>query len=179
MSAEQPINIVDGFEFYPVNAGRWHDFETLFGERGACAGCWCMWWRIRRSEFEKNKGEKNKKAMRSIILGGEVPGILAYWDGQPVGWCSVAPRDQYSVLERSRILKPLDSRPVWSVVCFFIDKRFRKQGLTVNLLKAATIYVKQNGGNLIEGYPVEPQKRSVARCFRLDRTGIRFSQGRI
>jgi len=95
-------------EFHPLTPERWPDFEKLFGPRGAYGGCWCMWWRTTRSQFEKQGGEGNRRAMKNIVDSGEVPGIIAYADGQPVGWCSVAPRDSYGSLNRSPVLKRLD-----------------------------------------------------------------------
>jgi GNAT superfamily N-acetyltransferase len=145
-------------DFHPLTPARWGDFETLFGERGACGGCWCMWWRIPRSQYNNQKGEKNRRAMNALVKAGEVPGILAYLDGKPVAWCSVAPRESFSGLERSRILKPVDEQPVWSIVCFFIAKEHRRKGLSVKLLKAAIEYVRQRGGRIVEGYPVESKK---------------------
>jgi GNAT superfamily N-acetyltransferase len=145
-------------EFLPLIPERWRDFESLFGERGACGGCWCMWWRIPRSQFNKQKGEKNKKAMKKLIDGGHVPGIIAYQDGQPIAWLSVAPRESFSVLGGSRILKPVDEKPVWSVICFFVTKTRRRNGVSVKLLKAAIDFVREQGGRIIEGYPIEPKK---------------------
>lgn len=124
-----------------------------------------MWWRLKRSEFENKKGKGNKRAMKAIVASGEVPGILAYERGVPVGWCSVAPRDNFPVLDRSRVLKRVDETPVWSVVCFFISKTHRDAGLSVRLLKAAIRYVRQEGGKVLEGYPVEPKKDKMAAVF--------------
>jgi GNAT superfamily N-acetyltransferase len=152
-------------EFQPLTKRRWADFERLFGERGACGGCWCMWWRLRRSEFDKNKGNKNRQAMEAIVAAGEEPGILAYTGEIPIGWCAVAPRESYPVLGRSRILKPVDNASVWSVVCFFVDKRHRRQGVTVQLLHATLAYVKRKGGTIVEGYPVEPKKNPMPAAF--------------
>jgi GNAT superfamily N-acetyltransferase len=145
-------------KFYPATEEKWSDIEKLFGEKGACAGCWCMWWRLKRSEFNKQKGEGNKKALKKIVKAKEVPGILAYNRNMPVGWCAVSPREVYSGLERSRVLKPIDNNPVWSVVCFFIAKPYRRKGVTVKLLEAAVKHAKKMGAKIIEGYPVEPKK---------------------
>ena len=146
-------------EFHPLTLDRWQDFERLFGVKGACGGCWCMWWRIKRSEFEKEKGEGNRRTMKALVESGMIPGILAYDGKEPVAWCSVAPREEFSALSRSRILCPIDSCPVWSVVCFFVDKNYRNKGLTVKLLKTAIEYVKEKGGKIIEGYPIEPKRK--------------------
>jgi len=109
-------------EFHPVTPKRWTDFETLFGAKGACGGCWCMLWRLTRKEFEQQKGEANRQAMKTIVESGEIPGLLAYSEKQPVAWCSVAPRENFPALERSRVLKKIDDKPVWSISCFFIHK---------------------------------------------------------
>src|SRR5215510_6158115 len=91
--------------FYPLTPKRWGDLEDLFGERGACGGCWCMWWRLKRVDYEKQKGQKNKAAFKSVVASGEVPGILAYKKGKPIAWCALARRETYTALERSRVLK--------------------------------------------------------------------------
>lgn len=147
--------------FRPVTKARWADFETLFGKRGACAGCWCMWWRITRSEFDRTSNAQRRRAMKKIIASGEVPGILAYAGREPVGWVSVAPRERFPVLGRSRVLKPLDDTPVWSVVCFFIRKDLRRRGMTDKLLGAAIDHVKRTGGRVVEGYPLDTTKDDV------------------
>ena len=152
-------------EFHPLTAKRWKDLLNLFGERGACGGCWCMWWRLTRSEFNRTKGEGNKKGLKKIVDAGEVPGILAYAGKEPIGWCSVAPREAFFSLERSRILKRVDDKPVWSVVCFFVAKPFRYKGVTVSLLKAAIEYVKKQKGKIVEGYPVEPKTEKFPDVF--------------
>jgi GNAT superfamily N-acetyltransferase len=145
-------------EFHPLTPERWADLEKLFGKHGASGGCWCMWWRLKRSEFVKQKGEGNRKALKKIVESSKIPGILAYTNGEPIGWCSVAPRESYPTLERSRVLKRVDDKPVWSIVCFFVAKQFRHKGVTVALLKAAIEHVKKHNGKIIEGYPVEPKK---------------------
>ena len=152
-------------KYHPVTKSRWLDFETLFGEKGACGGCLCMLWRLTRKEFEQQKGEGNRQAMKSIIESGKKPGLLAYAGKQPVAWCSVAPREQFPALDRSRILKKIDDEPVWSISCFFIHKNYRKQGLGVRILEAVTQYVRKRGGKIIEGYPVEPKKGKTADVF--------------
>ncbi|MBX5328691.1 MAG: GNAT family N-acetyltransferase [Candidatus Bathyarchaeota archaeon] len=149
---------ISNVEFYPLTPERWVDLEKLFGERGACGGCWCMWWKLKRSDFMRQKGELNRKALKEIVDSGEASGILAYANGEPIGWCAVAPREAYPALERSRVLKRVDDKPVWSVVCFFVAKPFRGKGLTVQLLKAAVAHVRRQGGKIVEGYPVEPKK---------------------
>ncbi|RKX17834.1 MAG: GNAT family N-acetyltransferase [Candidatus Zixiibacteriota bacterium] len=158
-------NTIRGFKFYPVTKGRWDDFEKLFGHRGACGGCWCMWWRLTRKEYDLQKGAGNKNAMKHIIQSGTTPGILAYDKNEPIAWCSVAPREEYPSLERSRVLKRVDDSPVWSVVCFYIAKEYRHRGLSVRLLKEAKKYCKAQGAKILEGYPTEPRKDLMPDAF--------------
>lgn len=144
-------------ECHPLTPDRFCDLERLFGPRGACGGCWCMWWRLSRSQFAEGKGEGNRFALRRLVEEDEVPGLLAYAQGEPVAWCALGPREVYPALERSRVLKRVDDAAVWSVVCFFVAKPFRRRGLTVTLLKAAVDHVRDHGGTIVEGYPVEPK----------------------
>jgi GNAT superfamily N-acetyltransferase len=148
--------------FRTLTRSRWADFEKLFGKRGACAGCWCMWWRITRSEFDRTTGAERRRAMRKIVESGEVPGLLGYAGREPVGWVSVAPRERFPVLGRSRTLRPVDDTPVWSIVCFFIRKDFRRRGMTEELLGAAIDYVRGKGGRVVEGYPLDTKKRGLS-----------------
>jgi GNAT superfamily N-acetyltransferase len=151
--------------FHPLTADRWDDFEKLFGERGACGGCWCRVWRQSRKEFEANKGAGNKAAMKAIVKKNAVPGILAYSDGEPIGWCAIAPRECYVTLERSRVLKAVDDVPVWSISCLFIAKPFRGQRVSIELIKAAVRFAREQGAKVVEGYPVEPKKEKMPDVF--------------
>ncbi len=142
----------------PLTSERWEDFVRLFGPRGACAGCWCMWWRIPRAEWSAQAGAGNKRAMKRIVDRGEVPGLIAYAGREPVGWCSIAPRESFATLERSRTLARVDARPVWSVVCFFVARPYRRRGVTRVLLEAAVRHARRHGAEIVEAYPVDPAK---------------------
>jgi GNAT superfamily N-acetyltransferase len=142
----------------PLTPERWDDFETLFGRNGACAGCWCMWWRMSQSEWLATKGDGTKRRMRALVRRGPPPGLLAYAGSEPVGWCAVAMRKDYPRLSRSKILAPVDDAPVWSVTCFFVRRDRRRRGVTVALLKEVTRWVARLGGQLIEGYPTDTDR---------------------
>lgn len=116
-----------------------------------------MLWRLPRKQFESQKGEGNRKALKTLVESGEVPGLLGYLDGQPVSWCALAPREHYPALSRSRVLKPVDERPCWSVSCLFVHREYRRMGVSIQLLRAAINYVRGKGVGLLEGYPVEPK----------------------
>jgi len=158
----------------PVTTPRWPDLVSLFGPRGACAGCWCMHWRRLAAAFERGKGRGNREALRRLIASGATPGLLAYADGQPIGWCAVAPREAYPRLERSRVLRRVDSEPVWSVVCFFVARPHRRQGVSVTLLEAAAAFALEQGARVLEGYPVEPQRGASADVFAWTGTAAAF-----
>lgn len=150
---------------HPLTPRRWPDLEKLFGGRGACGGCWCMWWRLSRSQYEKQKGPGNKRALKNLVKSGQVPGLLAYAGREPIGWCALAPREDYPVLERSRVLQRVDEEPVWSIVCLFVTKPYRRRGVSAKLLRAAVEYAKKHGASQAEGYPVEPRKKLIPDLF--------------
>jgi GNAT superfamily N-acetyltransferase len=103
--------------------------------------------------------------MLALVQSGEEPGLLGYLNGEAVGWCAVAPRDQYSALARSRVLKPVDDKPVWSVSCLLVRKSERRQGVSVRLLQETISFVRDRGGTIVEGYPVEPKSGDVPGVF--------------
>ena len=124
-----------------------------------------MWWRLKRSVFEKTKGEGNKRRFKKIVSSGETPGLIAYDRGEPVAWCAIAPRETYPVLENSRVLKRIDDQPVWSVTCFFVSRTHRRQGVTAQLLEAAVKYARRKGARIVEGYPIAPRKGRMPDAF--------------
>ena len=141
---------------HPLTPARWADFERLFGPSGAYGGCWCMWFRLRRKELDHNSGQQNKQAMHELVGSGVPPGLIAYIEGEPVGWVSLGPRTDFPHLEHSRTLRRIDDRPVWSIVCFVVGAQFRGRGLMSQLLEAATDYARPHGAATVEAYPIEP-----------------------
>ena len=144
----------------PLTAERFYDFETLMGPKGGYGGCWCMLWRLGRKAYDEMHGEANRKAMADVVRAGPPPGLLAYDGEAPVGWISVAPREVFVRLETSRVLKPVDDRPVWSVSCIYIARSHRRRGVSTVLLNGACGLARDHGATCLEGYPVSPQKSS-------------------
>ena len=151
--------------FMPLKKETWKDFEGLFGERGACGGCWCMSWRLKKAEFDKSKGVGNKSLMKKLVEKNNEIGILAYLNDKPIGWCSVAPREDFIRLNNSKVLGRIDNKPVWSIVCFFINKNYRKMGLSAEILKGVIDYCKSKGAAILEGYPAEPYSENMPAAF--------------
>ena len=124
-----------------------------------------MAWRLPYSKYMAQKGAGNRKTFRKLVHSGSVPGVIGYVDGQPAGWCSIAPREEFTFLSRSRVLRPVDEERVWSVSCFFVGREYRRQGVTVPLLKAAVALARKKGARVVEGYPVDPQKGKLPGAF--------------
>jgi len=143
--------------FKPLTPRAWPDFEALFLEHGPQNGCWCMYWRARRSDCQRGFGEGNKLAFKAIVEAGKVPGILAYHGERCIGWCSIAPREDYPVLERSRTSKRVDDLPVWSITCFFVSKPYRRAGMTEVLIQEAIQYAQSQGAEIVEAYPLRTE----------------------
>ncbi len=151
--------------FHALTPARWADLEKLFGDRGACGGCWCTYWIRTHSQFEKHKGSGNKRAFKKRVSAGQELGLIAYAGREPVGWCAFGPRERYVRLANSRILKPIDEKAVWSLVCFFVAKDFRRSGISVELVRAAARHAKKRGARILEGYPVEPKEETMPAAF--------------
>ena len=147
-----------GHDIHPATADRWDDLQALFGERGAFGGCWCMFNRQSTKEFGELRYEPNRAALRRLVHRGPAPGLLAYEAGVPVGWVAIGPREEYGRIQRSRVTKPVDDTPVWSITCFVIHRKHRGRGVATAWLDAAVEFAKANGAEAVEGYPVEPRK---------------------
>jgi GNAT superfamily N-acetyltransferase len=124
-----------------------------------------MTWRLERKTFQAGKKSGNKRALKKLVEGGARPGVVAYHGREPVAWCALAPRGEYSYLARSRVLAPVDDRAVWSVTCFFVAKPFRGRGVSVRLLRAAAEMAIARGANVVEGYPQVPYQAKAPDTF--------------
>jgi GNAT superfamily N-acetyltransferase len=149
-------------EVHPLTPERWGDLIELFGRPGGSIvrGCMCMYYRKTGGHGGVGPGPDNRRAMKALVDGGTVPGLLGYHDGSPVGWISLGPSEEYLKLRRSPVMKPVDDKPVWSIVCFFVDKRARGQGVAEALLRAGIDYARSQGATLLESYPVDKDEPS-------------------
>lgn len=143
----------------PLTRDRLPDLAALFGQGGDPKRCWCSFFRLRNADVRMATPEANRAVLEEAVdvttTKSRAPGLIAYRDGEPVGWVSVGPRDDYARLQHSRVLAPIDDRPVWSIVCFVVARSARRQGVARALLDAAIEYAAQHGATLLEAYPVD------------------------
>jgi GNAT superfamily N-acetyltransferase len=157
----------------PLRPDRWSDLAALFDEGGDPKWCSCMYFRLRSKDFAVNRAGENRTALRSLTEAAAAedlppPGLVGYQDGRAVGWVSLGPRADFQRLERSPTLRPIDDRPVWSVVCFVVSRRARNRGLARALLDGAVAYARECGAPVLEAYPTptEGARHPAASLYR-------------
>jgi GNAT superfamily N-acetyltransferase len=138
----------------PLTPKLWPALKRLFGEKGACNGCWCMYWRIGNA-YRKRPPEMNRAAFKEIVKRGPPPGLLAFDGDLAVGWCQLTPRDALPWLDHPTRLRRVDDLPVWSISCFYVRKGYRKHGITAALIAAALKTAKNKGAPALEAYPLD------------------------
>jgi GNAT superfamily N-acetyltransferase len=146
----------------PATRERWADLIAVFGEHGAYSGCWCMYWRVKRAEFDTMGPNGRRAGMRRMVARAQPPGVLFYdtsGEGAPVpfGWCPLGPREDFPVLQRSYVVRPVDDVPVWSMVCFYLREEYQGRGLYRHLVTLAADYARGQGATHVEAYPREGQ----------------------
>jgi GNAT superfamily N-acetyltransferase len=159
-------DIYEAMTFAPLTRENWGSFVRLFGEKGACGNCWCMYFRLPKQEFTEGKlNDGNKESMKALVWAGKPTGIIGSCDGEPIAWCAFAPREDHRKLENSRVHKRIDNEPVWSLSCFFVDKRYRRMGVSVAMLKGVIAIARQQHIKIIEAYPTIPTKTPLPDSF--------------
>lgn len=147
---------LDHLVFHEVDQSRWPDFERLFENQGGPKACWCMVWRATPQEAKHTDGASRKAAIAKRIAANVPVGLLGYTDGEPVAWCSVAPRSTY----RRLVDNGSSDEGIWSIACFFVVRRLRGQGITQQIIKAAIEHAQSHGASIVEAYPVDPDSPS-------------------
>ena len=166
MTLSSDKEFLEQLTFEPLTKDNWGKFLQLFGNKGACGNCWCMYYRLNKQDYQEGKQDDgNKNAMKELVWDNRPAGILGFYDGQPIAWCAFAPREDFLKLEKSRVHKRIDDQPVWSIPCFFIDKTFRRHGVSVELLKGVINYARKEGIKIIEAYPTTPTQEKLPDSF--------------
>jgi GNAT superfamily N-acetyltransferase len=148
----------------PATPSRWADVEAVFGAKGCsiARGCWCMFYRRSGGtgwQVGGSRAQQNRAELKALVDSGRPPGLIAYEGKTPVGWVSLGPREEFKRLERSPVMKPVDEKPVWSIICFVVPSEHRRQGVAHALLEAAIAYARTKGATLIEAYPIDKKGR--------------------
>ena len=174
----------------PLTPERLPDLASLFEQGGDPKWCWCAYFRIRGFDFSKGGKERHRAAMEAATYAAadddRAPGLVAYDGDKAVGWISIGPREDYERLAYSTVLKPLDDKPVWSIVCFVVGKKARGRGVATRLLDAGVDYARGHGARLLEAYPVdvaEGQRIASADAYRgtltmFERAGFKVADWR-
>lgn len=149
-----------------VRPAEWTAFNEVMGEKGGCAGCWCMLWRLSRKAWESGAGESNRDAMKALFQEGRVPGLIGWIENEPVGWIQVDERIAFPRLTNSRILKPIDDTPVWSIACFFIKKGFRRKGASIPCCALHVILLQKMGQRYLKAIPLIQRKSVILLSMR-------------
>lgn len=144
------------FDTRPVTPDRVHDFVTVVNPNRRASHCWCLSHRLSAPEVAELGDGSRESAFRALCDRQHPPGVIGYADGEPVGWCSIGPRSENTRLSRSRLIRPLDELPVWSIICVVIRSGHRKRGYTTPLLNGAVEYAASSGAPAVESYPVDP-----------------------
>jgi len=159
-------SLADSLSIRPLTAKRWPDLVSLFERPGlsVARGCFCMYYR-RSGRHERPPGmsysESNQRALKALVDRGVVPGLLGYQGKRPVGWVSLGPREDYAKLKRSSVMKPVDDKPVWSIICFVVDPELRGRGVAEAMLKGAMGWAREQGVRLLEAYPCDKLARAA------------------
>ena len=150
------------WETHPVTPDRFDDFADVVNKNRRENHCWCLSHRLQAKEIEELGGtgtDAREHAMRSLCEREHPPGVVTYLDGEPVGWCNIGPRSQITRLAQSKLMRPVDDLPVWSIVCVVVRSGFRKRGVTGHLIEGAVEYAASRGAPAVEAHPVDPEGR--------------------
>ena len=144
------------WETHPVTASRFDDFADVINPNRRTTHCWCLSHRVNAAEIEELGHGSREEAMRALCRRTDPPGVVTYLDGTPVGWCSISPRSQIPRLENSKLIRPVDDVPVWSIICVVVRGGYRRRGVIAHLLEGAVEYAASKGAPAVEAHPVDP-----------------------
>ena len=139
----------------PLTTARVADLATLFDQGGDPKWCWCTYYRVRGRSWSNSTPTDNRALLGELADRALAPGLVAYSDGRVVGWVSLGPREDYERLAYSKVLAPIDDRPVWSIICFVVGRQSRGQGIAGALLDAAIDHARASGATTLEAYPTD------------------------
>lgn len=145
--------------------GRFDDVAAVLRPRSGDADrvCWCLTYRL--SPADLAAAPSRPEAMASLCSRDPGPGLVAYSDGEPVGWVGVGPRSEFHRLTHSRTIQRIDDLPVWSVICLVVTAGNRGKGIAAAMLDAAVEFAREHGAPAVEGYPIDSAGGRVSGAF--------------
>ena len=164
------------FETHPVTPDRVDDFVGVVNPNRRASHCWCLSHRLTAGEIAELGDGSRETAFRALCARANPPGVIGYDDGEPVGWCSVGPRAENTRLSRSRLIRPLDDLPVWSIICVVVRGGHRKRGYTTPLIEGAVAWAASRGAPAVESYPVDPGARRIDLTMAFVGTRVMFGK---
>jgi GNAT superfamily N-acetyltransferase len=149
------------FDTRPLTPDRVDDFATVANPNRRPSHCWCLSHRLSAREITELGGGSREAAFRALCARENPPGVIGYDDGEPVGWCSIGPRSENTRLSQSRLIRPLDDVPVWSIICVVVRGGHRRKGVIAHLLEGAVEYAASKGAPAVEAHPVDPKGKRM------------------
>jgi GNAT superfamily N-acetyltransferase len=150
----------------PANAASCDDLRAVFGTRGEASRCQCQRYKLAPGEaFKHFPVEERAHRLRTQTECGHpesetTSGLVAFLEGEPVGWCAVEPRTHYPGLLRVYRV-PWEGRSedktdpsVWAVTCILVRAGYRRRGIGYALVRAAVDFARERGARALEGYPM-------------------------
>ncbi|UYQ77177.1 GNAT family N-acetyltransferase [Glutamicibacter sp. JL.03c] len=153
------MDTVQSLRIEPLTESRMEDFAAVVNPNHRQKHCWCLSHRLSAREIRERGGEDRYEAMCSLAREEIAPGVIAYLEDQPVGWCSISPRAQIPRLENSKLIRPVDELKVWSIICMVVRAGYRRRGVNRQMVLGALGYAKSLGAPAVEAYPVDPEGR--------------------
>jgi GNAT superfamily N-acetyltransferase len=147
---------------HPATQDRFEDLRVILCPNQNPRACWCLTYRLPNAENSALVGSARAERMRALCAREPAPGVVAYFDGEPAGWCAAGPRADFARLARSKTIPVLDNLPVWSIVCLVVRSGFRRKGVAGELIRGAVEYAVAQGATTIEAYPIDNDGKRVS-----------------
>jgi len=165
-------------DYKPFTSETWSDFEQVMGPcQGGDGGCWCTWWRLPRGEWQRLGRGGRKQYFKQVVEMGKPAGVIALKNGEPYGWCAIAPAQDYPVIARSPVVKPTLLEGDWYLSCFFVKAGYRRNNAMRNLLQYAIDFGRHHGAGAIEACPRDQVAGSGASDIFVGKTTVFLACG--
>ena len=152
------------YSIVPANQASWEDLFAIFGTRGYTATCQCQRFKVGPYPWRLGDVPARVERLRAqthcdFPSSPVTSGLVAYLDGEPVGWCAVEPRTAYPAMPPARVAwkergEDKADPTVWAVVCFATRAGYRRRGVSRALAAATVPFARERGARALEAYPM-------------------------